>query len=92
VTPKELVKTWVDVFNTADASASALAAMYHEDAVNHQVVTDPIEGREQLSKCSLRHLPKPRWCASRKIFLKMENGRYSSGRIPLAYAAAASFM
>ena len=44
--PKEIIQQWVDVFNKADADA--LAAMYHEDAINHQGVREPIEGREAI--------------------------------------------
>lgn len=44
--PKELVMTWVDAFNRADANA--LAALYHNDAVNHQVAQDPVEGKDAI--------------------------------------------
>jgi limonene-1,2-epoxide hydrolase len=37
-----VVKSWVDRFNAGDVDG--LCALYHEDAVNHQVVTDPLEG------------------------------------------------
>lgn len=41
--PKALVTAWVDAFNRKDVEA--LAAMYAEDAVNHQVAEAPVEGR-----------------------------------------------
>lgn len=44
--PKELVQRWVEAFNRTDTDT--LAAMYHETAINHQVVQDPIEGRENI--------------------------------------------
>ena len=44
--PKELVRHWVAAFNTADADA--MAAFYAEDAINHQVVRDPIVGRAAI--------------------------------------------
>lgn len=44
--PRELVKKWVEVFNKADAEA--LAAFYADDAINHQVVTDPLVGKEAI--------------------------------------------
>ncbi|WP_207456614.1 nuclear transport factor 2 family protein [Azospirillum sp. SYSU D00513] len=44
--PKDLVRLWVDTFNRADAGA--LAALYHDDAVNHQVALDPVEGRAAI--------------------------------------------
>ena len=46
--PKQLVANWVEAFNRGDAEA--LAAMYHEDAVNHQVAEDPVEGREAIRR------------------------------------------
>jgi limonene-1,2-epoxide hydrolase len=44
--PKQLVKLWVDAFNRADVSA--LAALYAEDAINHQVAESPVQGRESI--------------------------------------------
>jgi ketosteroid isomerase-like protein len=44
--PKVLVRTWVDAFNRGDVDA--LAALYAEDAVNHQVVEAPLEGRAAI--------------------------------------------
>jgi limonene-1,2-epoxide hydrolase len=46
VTPRALLDAWVDAFNAADADA--VAALYHEDAVNHQVVWEPVVGREAI--------------------------------------------
>lgn len=44
--PRALVNAWVEAFNRADAVA--LAALYAEDAVNHQVAESPLEGREAI--------------------------------------------
>jgi ketosteroid isomerase-like protein len=44
--PKEVVAEWVQAFNRADVDA--LAAMYAEDAVNHQVAESPVEGRRAI--------------------------------------------
>jgi hypothetical protein len=46
MTPKTLVANWVDAFNRADVDA--LAAMYAETAVNHQVAESPVEGRAAI--------------------------------------------
>jgi limonene-1,2-epoxide hydrolase len=47
MTPTELVKTWVEKFNTADVDG--LAELYAEDAVNDQVVfSRPLNGREEI--------------------------------------------
>jgi limonene-1,2-epoxide hydrolase len=44
--PKRLLIAWVEAFNRKDVDA--LAAMYSEDAVNHQVAEAPVEGREAI--------------------------------------------
>ncbi|MEM7263255.1 MAG: nuclear transport factor 2 family protein [Planctomycetota bacterium] len=44
--PAQVVEKWVDAFNAADVEA--LSALYADRAVNHQVVTDPVEGREAI--------------------------------------------
>ncbi|WP_373467351.1 nuclear transport factor 2 family protein [Geothrix sp. 21YS21S-4] len=41
--PRAVVAAWVEAFNRADVAA--LSAMYHEDAINHQVAESPVEGR-----------------------------------------------
>jgi limonene-1,2-epoxide hydrolase len=46
MTPRELVEEWVRRFNAADAEG--LAALYREDAVNHQVTQDAVEGRDAI--------------------------------------------
>lgn len=46
--PKEVIKNWVDLFNQADAEA--LSELYAENAVNHQVNTEPVEGRDSIRK------------------------------------------
>jgi hypothetical protein len=46
MTPKQLVQTWVERFN--NGGIDGLAALYATDAVNHQVVTDPLQGREEI--------------------------------------------
>ena len=44
--PREVVRAWVEAFNRADADA--LAGLYEEGAVNHQVAEDPVEGRAAI--------------------------------------------
>lgn len=44
--PRAVVRSWIEAFNRADADA--LAALYAEDAVNHQVALDPVEGRAAI--------------------------------------------
>jgi ketosteroid isomerase-like protein len=46
MTPRALVDEWIRRFNAADVAG--LADLYHEDAVNHQVTQDPVEGRDAI--------------------------------------------
>ena len=46
--PREVVEAWVARFNAGDIDG--LAALYAEDAVNHQVVTDPLQGRAAIRR------------------------------------------
>ena len=40
--PKEVICRWVDAFNAHDVEA--IACLYHEEAVNHQVANEPVCG------------------------------------------------
>ena len=44
--PKEVVEKWVQIFNTGNTND--LADLYHNDATNHQVVAEPLIGREAI--------------------------------------------
>ncbi|OYY75677.1 MAG: steroid delta-isomerase [Sphingomonas sp. 28-62-20] len=46
MTPRAVVKAWVAAFNAADLDR--LATLYHEEAINHQVVTEPVIGRSAI--------------------------------------------
>ena len=46
MTPKQIVETWTERFNARDAVG--LAALYHPDAVNHQVTQEPVVGRDAI--------------------------------------------
>jgi limonene-1,2-epoxide hydrolase len=46
MSPEEIVRAWVDAFNKADAEA--LAALYADNAINHQVADEPIRGQENI--------------------------------------------
>lgn len=48
MTPRELIEEWVKAFNKGDAKQ--IASFYAPDAVNHQVVQEPIRGREAIEK------------------------------------------
>jgi len=46
--PSEVVRSWVEAFNRADADA--LYDLYADHATNHQVANAPVEGREAIRK------------------------------------------
>jgi ketosteroid isomerase-like protein len=46
MSPLEVVERWVARFNAGDADG--LADLYHQDAVNHQVTQEPVEGRDAI--------------------------------------------
>ena len=46
MTPREVLELWLDRFNAADAAG--LAELYREDAINHQVTQEPVQGREAI--------------------------------------------
>lgn len=48
MTPKQIVAKWVEAFNNTDVEK--LANFYHEEAINHQVANDPIEGKAAIKK------------------------------------------
>ena len=41
--PKELIKKWVALFN--EGNAEEISAMYHDNAINHQVANQPVVGK-----------------------------------------------
>ncbi|MFN3202916.1 MAG: nuclear transport factor 2 family protein [Bradymonadia bacterium] len=48
MSPKQVVQTWVARFNAGDVDG--LSALYAEEAINHQVVTEPLVGREAIQR------------------------------------------
>jgi ketosteroid isomerase-like protein len=46
MTPREIVRRWVERFNEGDADG--LAALYADSATNHQVANEPIVGHAAI--------------------------------------------
>ena len=44
--PKELIKTWVKLFNSGDSVG--IAELYHNDAINHQLANNPVKGKKSI--------------------------------------------
>lgn len=71
--PKEVVQEWVAAFNRADADG--MAALYAEDATNHQVVREPIEGRPAIRAMFQREFAEAKMqCIVENIF---EDGEWA---------------
>ena len=44
--PKEIVLKWIDAFNRTDVTS--LADLYAENAINHQVMNEPVVGKQAI--------------------------------------------
>ena len=63
--PKEVVCRWVDAFNGHDVEA--IAGLYHDGAVNHQVANEPVEWRDPLGLRGSGRLSTGRSCSKEGI-------------------------
>jgi hypothetical protein len=67
MSPRQLVEAWVDAFNRADAGG--LAALYSEEATNHQVAEAPVLGRAAIQEMFSREFSRARMvCIVENIF------------------------
>ena len=65
--PREVVQAWVDAFNRADVAG--LGALYADDAVNHQVVTEPVAGRAAIEAMFRREFARASMvCIAENLF------------------------
>jgi hypothetical protein len=46
--PKEILRKWVEIFN--QGNSDKIVELYHDDAINHQVVNEPVVGKENIRK------------------------------------------
>ena len=46
--PKEIIQKWVLTFN--EGNADKIIELYHDNAINHQVVNEPVEGKDNIYK------------------------------------------
>jgi len=65
--PKELVELWVNAFNEGDAEK--IAEFYANDAVNHQVANEPVEGKNAIREMFSREFSSAKMvCIVENIF------------------------
>lgn len=70
---KKIVEMWVEAFNSGDADA--IAEFYSEDAINHQVVELPVEGKEMIREMFSREFSQAEMtCLVENIF---EDGEWA---------------
>jgi len=50
--PGDTIRQWVELFNLG--KADELAELYHENATNHQVPNDPVEGKKAIGEMFTR--------------------------------------
>jgi hypothetical protein len=50
--PSEVIRIWVEIFN--NGKAKDLAELYHVDAVNHQVNSEPVLGKGAIEEMFAR--------------------------------------
>lgn len=71
--PRQAVEAWVEAFNRHDVEA--LAAMYWEDAINHQVANEPVLGRSSIRAMFEREFSlAPMTCIPENLF---EDGNWA---------------
>lgn len=67
MTPRQVLEKWIEAFNQADANS--IAMLYAEEAVNHQVATEPVEGREAILQMFAREFSSAEMvCIPENIF------------------------
>ena len=70
---KQIIQKWVDAFNRSDVDA--LTDLYAEDAVNHQVVFEPLHGKEAIRQMFADEFAKAKMvCIVENIF---EDGEWA---------------
>ncbi|MFL5730345.1 MAG: nuclear transport factor 2 family protein [Cytophagaceae bacterium] len=52
MSPKEVLKRWIEFFNNADAES--ISELYAENAINHQVANEPVAGKSAIKEMFAR--------------------------------------
>lgn len=73
MTPKDVLRQFIDAFNRADVDA--LAMLYSEDAINHQVANLPVKGRDAIRQMFVASFAEaPMTCILENMF---EDGEWA---------------
>ena len=76
--PKEIVEKWVEVFNTGNAEK--IAEFYSENAINHQVVEQPIEGEQAIQNMFANEFARAEMTCIVENILRMERVQSWNGK------------
>lgn len=67
MTPKQLVEKWVESFNRGNAEE--ITGFYADDAINHQVAEQPVEGKQAIQEMFAREFARAEMtCLVENIF------------------------
>jgi len=73
MSPRQILERWIQAFNSSDVEA--IGVLYHEDAVNHQVANDPVQGRAAIKEMFAREFKAAEMlCIPENIF---EDGEWA---------------
>lgn len=89
LSPKEVVKKWVDAFNAGDVDM--IVSLYDNNATNHQVINEPVVGVVAIREMFANEFSTAKWFVLWKIFLKMGNGQSLNGVIHWGYGGVVFF-
>lgn len=88
--PKQLIEKWVRAFNNADVNT--LVSYYADNAINHQVVNDPVVGKEAIRKMFTNEFAQAKMvCNIENIF---EDGEWAilEWKDPMGLRVVVSFL
>lgn len=73
MTPKQILQKWIEAFNKADVET--ISDLYAGDAINHQVVNEPLVGKAAIKKMFETEFAKAKMvCIVENIF---EDGNWA---------------
>jgi limonene-1,2-epoxide hydrolase len=71
--PKEVVLKWIKAFNAGDAER--ISELYAENAINHQVANEPVEGKSSICEMFIKEFSQDKMtCIVENLF---EDGEWA---------------
>jgi limonene-1,2-epoxide hydrolase len=71
--PKDVVLKWIEAFNTGDAER--ISELYDENAINHQVANESVEGKNSIREMFIKEFSKAKMtCIVENLF---EDGEWA---------------